>query len=383
MEESMESNDLLELLTDILAIDTQNPPGNEKNLAEFICAYLQGLPCHVQVQDLGMNRGNVIAIRKGKTAGNALLLNGHLDTVPYGDRESWNTPPETPTLKDGRIYARGASDMKSGLCAALYAFKRFCESGQVPEHDVIFAGTADEETGGLGAQALLDAGCLKEVTHIVIGEPTGNALGLCAKGTLWLRCAVQGRTSHAAYPQQGISAIQYAFMLAQAAAQCVEGHSHPLLGEATCTLTQIEGGVKVNMLPDACVITLDIRTTPDLPHAELLAAIRARASALMASAPGLDIAIEVFGDRMPISAPEDCLIAQKLEESYQHIKNEKIPYVGTAFFSDASIFLKTLKADAVLFGPGDSEEAHRPNESVSIEAVKQAAHVYEELLQRG
>lgn len=336
----------------------------------------------MQVQDLSGGRANVVAVRRGRLPGHGLMLNGHLDTVPHGDPATWRTPPGTPVVEGGRVYARGASDMKSGLCAALYAFRQYCESGAEPEHNVLFTGTADEETGGTGAQALLDAGWLEGVERVVIGEPTGNALSLCAKGTLWLRCTLHGRTSHAAYPDRGVNAIDYAYALAQVAARHVKGHAHPLLGEATCTMTQIDGGVKINVVPDACVMALDIRTTPDLSHDALIAAVRAEADALMRLTEGLLITLDVLNDRMPVAAAPDCGIARALSESYVAVCGEPIQQVGTAFFSDASVFLREKRLDAVLFGPGDSDEAHRPNESVDLRRVTEAARVYSKLLQQ-
>jgi succinyl-diaminopimelate desuccinylase len=376
----MDERALLRLMLDVLSIDTQNPPGHEKALAEYIKRYLRNVPCEVRVQDLDAGRANVIAVRKGRTRGNALLLNGHLDTVPYGNVQSWHTPPDIPVVEDGRIRARGASDMKSGLCAALYAFKALCVSGEMPVHDVLFAGTADEETGGTGAQALLDGGFLDSVQNIIIGEPTGNALGLCAKGTLWLRCTLRGRTSHAAYPDRGINVIDHAIALSKAIARCAQGHPHPLLGKSTSTVTQMEAGVKINVVPDVCVMALDIRTTPDLAHAPLMDAIRAQVAAMTDEIDGLSIAVDVLNDRMPVSAAPDCNIARALSASYSAVCGEPIRQVGAAFFSDASVFLREKRIDTILFGPGESNEAHRPNESVDLHAVAQAARVYLHLL---
>jgi len=369
------------LLSDMLSIDTQNPPGNEKALAEYIERYLRDVPCEARVQDLGNGRANVTAIRRGRTPGGALLLNGHLDTVPHGDAQNWRTAPAVPAIRNGRLYARGASDMKSGLCAALYAFKAFCVSGKIPAYDVLFAGTADEETGGMGAQALLDSGFLANAESAVIGEPTGNALGLCAKGTLWLRCALHGRTSHAAYPESGVNAITHAYALANAAERCARGSPHPLLGKATCTITQMESGVKINVVPDACLMALDIRTTPNVAHALLLAAIRAQAAAMEAETDGLSITIDVINDRMPVSAAPECAIARALSASYSAVCGEPIRQMGAAFFSDASVFLREKQMDVILFGPGESDEAHRPNESVDLRALTQAALIYRRLLE--
>ena len=104
-------HELLNLLKDTIAFDTQNPPGNDLVLAEFIANYLSDAPCHVEVQDLGNGVGNVIAVIKGESSDNALMLNGRLDTVPYGSLDCWSSPPGVLTERGGRAFARGVADM--------------------------------------------------------------------------------------------------------------------------------------------------------------------------------------------------------------------------------------------------------------------------------
>ena len=170
-------------------------------------------------------RANVLARIPGRTHTKAPLLNGHLDTVPHGG--GWSSSAGAATQRDGKIYGRGASDMKSGLAALLYAFWDFARSGKAPRRDVLFAGICDEESGGLGACALAESGALNGVSSIVIGEPTELGMGLAAKGCLWLRLQVRGRTSHGAYPQRGINAIEGAFAFARALQADIAGQAEP------------------------------------------------------------------------------------------------------------------------------------------------------------
>jgi len=375
-------SELIGLLRNTIAFETTNPPGRELDLSKYIAEYLSDTTCHIEVQGLGGDRGNVIAVIRGKSREDALMLNGHLDTVPFGDPDSWISPPGTMSERDGRVYARGTSDMKSGLCAALYAFKQFALSGKEPDRDILFVGTADEEVDGIGARAVVEAGWLEHVGSIIIGEPTGNDLGLCTKGTIWLRCEITGKTSHAAYPEQGINAITEAFNLYES----LRGHvtiskGHHLLGDSTCTLTQIQAGVKVNVIPDKCVAWIDIRTLPDLCHDDLLRKFREAARLLESSKPGLTVNLHVVNDRMPVSADADCSIARELAHSYYEVCDTKIKPIGASFFTDASIFLKEKQIDVVCFGSGKSDEAHKANESVCIIEYETAAKVYLKLLE--
>jgi len=365
------------LLCDILNIDTQNPPGNERVLAEWIARYLADAPCGASVRPISGQRANVVARIPGHRREGALLLNGHLDTVPHGG--GWLTPPGTASQRDGCLHARGASDMKSGLAAALFAFREYARSGETPRTDILFAGTADEESGGLGAAALMESGEADGVGAIVIGEPTGNRPALAAKGAIWLRATVTGRVSHGAYPERGVNAIEGAMRFAEAVRGCLSG-AHPLLTPPTATVTGLTGGIKQNMVPDRAELLMDVRTVPGAAHAALIDTFQAAARAL--SVHGLWIDLEVLNDRAAVTVGEDAPIVRALTACCREELGEAPNPVGTAFFSDASIFLKYGRFDAALFGPGESDQAHTPNERVSLAAYRDSIRVYRALIAR-
>ncbi len=365
------------LLRDILNIDTQNPPGNERVLAEWIAAYLADAGCRASVQPVSEGRANVFARIKGRTRQGALLLNGHLDTVPHGG--GWATAPDVATRDGNLLFARGASDMKSGLAAALYAFCDYARSGETPRTDILFCGTADEESSGLGAKALMESGEMDGVSAVVIGEPTGNQLGVAAKGAIWLRAVVTGRVSHGAYPERGVNAIEGAMRFAEAVRGLLAG-SHPLLTPPTATVTGLSGGVKHNMVPDGAELLMDVRTTPGICGGALIEAFGNAARAM--SVDGLEIALDVLNDRMAVTVSDDAPIVMQLSAACREALGREPDRAGTAFFSDASIFLKHRPLDVVLFGPGESSLAHTPNESVSLTAYRDSVRAYQALIGR-
>ncbi|MBR1561421.1 MAG: M20 family metallopeptidase [Clostridia bacterium] len=366
------------LLYDMLDIDTQNPPGNERVLAGYIRDYLADTPCEVTIQDVAEGRANVVARLRGRTPGHGVVLNGHLDTVPNG--MGWATDPQRAVERDGRVYARGASDMKSGLAAMLCAFRERALTGVQPEHDILFLGTCDEESGGLGAKAAAEAGLLEGMDAVFIGEPTDLGLGLAAKGCLWLKLTAAGKTSHGAYPERGVNAIDGLYGFTRVLKQAVEGGSHPLLGAATATLTVVGGGVKANMVPDRAEAVMDVRTLPGADHAALVERARALAAAWCAERPGLAIDIMVTNDRMPVETRPGSPYAQKMDAVWQRQHGRPMKPAGTAFFSDASVFLRYADCDVVQFGPGESDQAHTPNESASLKACDDALALWRELL---
>mgnify|MGYP000911675790 FL=1 len=366
----------LKLLKDVIGITTVNPDGGEKVLADFIASYLKGIGCNVEISDFAEGRANVSAKLKGRKRENALLINGHLDTVPFGNLDGWETPPGRATIKNGFLYGRGSSDMKGGLCAALYAFRCIALEGFIPENDIIFLGTGDEESLGLGALEALKSGLFDKVGQIIIAEPTGNEISVASKGALWLEFTIGGKTSHGAYPWEGVNAAEIAYELFIGIRKLIGEDTHKYLSNPTCTLTKIYGGVKANMVPDICTMTLDIRTIPGINHNELLWRIDNLITSVKKTCKDLNIEYSILTNRMAVEIEPDHPLVQKLSGSIQNVCNYKPKLVGTGFFSDASIFLREYNIPTVLFGPGESSEAHKPNEKLSLEKYFKSVKCY-------
>lgn len=370
----------LDLLRRVIGTVTVNPPGGEEALARLLAEELEkaGLVC--QVRPFAPGRANILARLPGREPElPALMLNGHLDTVPFGDRDLWQTPPEEAVVEDGILRGRGASDMKSGLCAAAFALATLAEEGFVPRRDILFLGTGDEESQGLGAQAAVEAGWLEGVGEMVIGEPTGNGLGVASKGTLWLEITLRGRTSHGAYPWEGINAAETACALVGEIKALVGGETHPYLTSPTCTLTRIDGGVKSNMVPDLCRMIFDVRTVPGVDHQTLIRRAREACDRLCGPA-GVQWELAVLTNRMAVETDPHGALAEEMSRAVAAVTGKEPQLCGTGFFSDASIFLRSCSLPVVLFGPGASSEAHKPNETLVLERYYEAAACYRQLL---
>ena len=251
------------LLKEILAIPSVNGADNEGAVAEFIANYLKEKHIDAFVQQIDETHANIIAKLEGKSS-ETVVWNGHLDTVPYGSTEEWNTDPSIPVEKNGRIYARGASDMKSGLAAMVYLLGEIGESGEKPEQTILFLGTCDEEKSGLGAEKILEEIDLSSGSLLLIGEPTGCKLGVAQKGCIWAQLNISGKTSHGAYPEEGYNAVEYGMKIVCRIKKWVTEYEHRVLGTATAQVTMIQGGIAPNMTPDFAEILLDIRTVPGI-----------------------------------------------------------------------------------------------------------------------
>jgi succinyl-diaminopimelate desuccinylase len=367
-----------ELLRRVLAIPTVNGENSEGVLAEFLGACLEKYAVKSEIE-----KNNITAVIDGKESDHIIVVNGHLDTVPYGDVSLWDTDPAVPVEKDGRIYARGASDMKSGLCAIVSALCELAQSGCKPRRTVIFLGTADEEKNGTGAALAALKRICDNAELLLIGEPTGGAVGTAQKGCLWLQCQVKGQTCHGAYPWEGINAVTAGFEFAEELSKFVEQFTHPLLGNSTLSLNMIEGGVAFNMVPDTCEFSLDIRMVPSLSEEKILHYAANLADCMKLRNKSVSIKFQVKNNRRAVEVLPDnkevLLIHSCIEQVTKSVQSD----IGINFFTDASILVKDRPdIPVILYGPGRPDLAHKPNEYVEFEKYDTAVQVYKEFLQK-
>lgn len=374
----MERTESKKLLWDVLSIPTVNGQGGEAELAVFLAQVFEkhGIRAEVKRTD---NGANVIARMAGREPGLA-ALNGHLDTVPYGGREKWSSDPAVPQERDSRLYARGASDMKGGLAAMAAALCDLADRGETPRRDVVFLGTWDEEKSGQGAQMAVSDNTLGKPDLLLIGEPTGGSLGLAQKGCLWLQITAQGRTSHGAYPWEGVNAVELVFEFCRELAGFVQEHSHPLLGSATAVISMAQGGIAPNMVPDTCAMIMDIRTVPCLSAGRILKKAKELAQRIFLERK-LSISFQTVNERRAIETAETQTEAVFVQECVQRITGEKPPVTGINYFTDASI-LAPASLPVILYGPGRPELAHKPDEWISLTEFDKAVDVYREILIR-
>lgn len=366
----------LHLLLDMLRINTSNPPGNELPLARLIAEAMNARGMEAEVRPLADNRANVVGRLKGAGSKPPLLLNGHLDIVPPGSAP-WKRPPFEPVVEDGKVWGRGASDMKGGLAAMLAAMFAVQASGKTLAGDVIFAGTAGEESDSVGAVRFVQEGGLKGVGGIIVGEASSCRVNIAEKGALWVEIQTHGKTAHSAFPEQGRNAV--AFMnglLADILAWKLPDSPHPLLGSSTLSLSSVHGGVKTNVVPDHCTACLDIRCVPGLSHAEVLKGLEQICATHLRAHPDFGLEMSVHNDRAPVETnPTHPFVTQALRVAREVSGKEQQPG-GVSFYSDASIFAPAADIPIILYGPGDASMAHQPDEYIPVESLHEAIRYY-------
>ena len=205
-EGSVEMYEPVEFLKELLNTNSVNPPGNEEDVAKLIAKVLKENGIASTLRSLGPNRAYLVARIKGMGNRRSLVFCGHMDTVPQGDMP-WQHAPFDATEIDGRIYGRGASDMKGGLAALTLAMIAIAKGDVSLQGDLVLAATAGEEVDCLGARAMIEDGVLNDAGAMIIGEPSNGEIFVAHKGALWIEIVSYGKTAHGSMPEQGINAI--------------------------------------------------------------------------------------------------------------------------------------------------------------------------------
>jgi acetylornithine deacetylase len=353
------------LLADLVAIDSVNPslvPGGagEGAIADRIAAELRAAAIDARIVEAAPGRPNVYGVIDRGRAGPSLLLCGHSDTVGVEGMSA----PFDPVTRDGKLFGRGAQDMKGGLAAILAAARALAEAPAGLNGRLIVAIVADEEYASLGAEALV-----KDWTAdaAVVTEPTDLAIGVGHKGFEWVEVTVHGVAAHGSRPDDGVDAI---VMMGRVLAEIdalersfAAGARHPLLGRPSLHASLIAGGRELSTYPDRCALSVERRTViGEAPQSLLremetaLARLRTRDSRFRAEARALF-------DRPPYLTPEGHPLPGLLRASL----GRETTVGALSFWTDAAL-LGAAGMASVIFGPGGAG-LHGVEEHVRIDEV--------------
>jgi len=374
----------------LIAFNTVSRDSN-LGLIEWVRDYLQGFGAKTRLtHDASGKKANLFATL-GDSKKPGLILSGHTDVVPV-DGQAWDTDPFTATERDGKLYARGSADMKGFIGIILAQAPKFVAALNDRRLDapLHYALSYDEEVGCLGVRGLIadleeqgirPAGC-------VVGEPTSMQPIIAHKGTHRFRCAVHGREAHSSYVTHGVNAIEYAARLVVFIRQLADrlrqleqrdyGFTVPY---STLSTGLIQGGIAANVVPKECVFQFDMRTLPGTQPDALYQEIRRYAEVLAAEMRGIDasagIDLQWVSQTVGLAAAESDAIVQWAMQLSRNPTVGKVSY-GT----EAGLFQK-MGVPAVICGPGDIAEAHRPNEFVSLDQLAQCESFMDRILETG
>jgi acetylornithine deacetylase len=375
----------LEMIQRLVGFDTTSRESN-LGLIEWVRDWLQrlGVESRLTYDATGAKANLFATIQKGARPG--IVLSGHTDVVPV-DGQPWDTDPFTATLQGDRIYGRGACDMKSYVAAALAATPQFLAAElKAPVH---FALSYDEEIGCLGVRGLIEdlerngirpGGC-------IVGEPTGMQPVIANKGFRSFRCAVRGKEAHSALAPHGVNAIDYAARLVahirgiadrlRAAGPRDAGFDVPF---TTLHTGLIRGGTASNIVPRDCEFHFEVRGLPGTDLDQLEREIRAYARDVLEPEmkrvdPDAGVSFVVKSDTPGLAAAEDERITALAQALAQDRSTGKVAYAAEAgLFQRAGI-------PSIICGPGSIEQAHKPNEYITLEQVARCESFMDRLVE--
>ena len=343
-------------------IRTSSVSGDEDDAASLVVGWLDGAGFAVQRLPVGDGRVNVLARWAG---GSDLVLCGHLDTVALW--QGGEERPLQPTVRDGRLYGRGASDMKGAVAAMCLAAAQHARS---QDGGVSLLFTVGEEVGCEGAVALPGTGVLTLRTVVVVGESTANAIRYGHKGAVWFEIEASGRAAHGSRPDLGQNAVVVLAELVAGLERSADPLAHPYLGSPTLSVGTFHGGQQTNLVPDHAVATVDVRTVPGWDAALVEAQVEA---------------VDALSSRRILDLPSvwtspESALAAALCTTVESVTGETpAAPAGTAFFTDIARIADHVGAAFVL-GPGDPDQPHTVDESCSVARLEEAVEIYRALL---
>ena len=364
----------VELLQTLIRIPSVNPEGDpgtqhtgEQAIAEWLAGWLRAEFPEARVELRGVlpGRPNIVA-RFSDSGGKKprLLFAPHTDTVSVS---GMTIAPFGGGVRDGRVWGRGACDTKGTMAAMLWALRESRDVLGALGHEIWFAGLCSEEAGQYGSRALAEQ---ERFDFVIAGEPTELDAVVAHKGALWLTLTTRGRAVHAAEPERGENAIcKMADVL-----RCVRDElpatlgaaEHPLLGRATASVGTVNGGSKINIVPDVCIAEVDIRYLPG--DATVLERVSARLRTVCAD---LEIAHTSSQPMLTDSSHAVIRLLQKCGSAC----------IGAPWFSDAGVFA-AAGMPAIALGPGSIAQAHTRDEWIAIGDLEKGVAFFRDFLTR-
>jgi acetylornithine deacetylase len=376
---SVARGDAVALTRALVRVDSRNPtlvPGapGELPVARVLAETLRAWGLAVEITEAAPGRPNVVARAGGGGAGRSLMLNGHLDVV---GTEGMTHAPFDAEERGGRLYGRGATDMKAGVAAMCAAAVRAADRGLAGE--IVIAAVCDEEMESLGTRALVASGVRADAA--VVTEPTRLAIMPAHKGFVWSRLTVHGRAAHGSRYELGVDAVRLAALvlaeLDRVEREELPRRTHPLLGRPSLHASVIRGGVGWSTYPERCVLELERRTIPGERAEDAMAEVHGAVARVRALRPELEADAELCFAAGPSDVPADAPIVRALSAAIE-AGGDPARIEGMSAWTDCA-HLNDAGIPAVCFGPGDIALAHAAEEWVEVREIERAAAALERL----
>lgn len=378
--------DAVSITKDLIRIDSTDPGSYEEHIFKYIKEYLNKLPCsniEIKEEEVISGRKNFMASIGADITGPALVFMCHMDTVPVGN--GWTYPPMGAVEENGRIYGRGACDMKSGLACALTAFSRAAvkvDQGEAMFRCLRFIATVDEEDEMLGAIKAVKSGWISKDDYIIDTEPTSCRIKSGHKGRQWFKLTILGKAAHASEPWEGADAI----VGMSEAISYISSHFNELpkdeyFGDSTVCFGQISGGTVPYAVSDSCSVTIDMRLVPPATIEDAKSLIDRAIEYAGLKVNGISGTYKVTGDKPSIPYYKNSELLKAMKKSCCEVlasEEEISPFTG---YTDSAVVSGMLgNSNCLSFGPGDLKDAHKPDEFVIIREIVNCKTIFDMLI---
>ncbi|MBY0084295.1 M20 family metallopeptidase [Brevibacillus sp. M2.1A] len=357
---------------------------NEERVALFVADYLRNMGLQVFYEEVVPGRPNVIAFYDSGRPGKTLLFEAHTDVVTEGDRDAWSYDPFGGTISGGRIYGRGSCDTKGNLAAAICAVKAIQRSKQSFTGKILLCIPCDEESMMIGIKDFIRRGWANNVDAAIICEPEENQLCITQKGAMRAILRTFGKMAHGAMPLTGINPNT---RMARAIVALEELErkemarlgEHPMLGWPSITPTilqaPVKGDAQINVVPDQCMTTLDIRTVPGQDHQALYKEISEILEGLSKEDDKFKATLEVIEERPWTLTGMKEEVVTAVASAYREITKKEPVYNGVPGATDGT-FLHKAGIPILTTGAGDRHIPHHADEYVAIDQLVESTQLF-------
>lgn len=388
---TIDAEGVIDFTRALVRIQSVNDPANgrsEAPAAALVAETMRSFGWDPVITEPAPGRPNVVAvIDGGGGSGPVLMFEGHTDVVTEGTLAEWTRDPFGAEIVDGRLYGRGAADMKSGVAAMIFGVRALQQAGPFPGTIKVCA-LADEEGLMIGVHQLVDSGQVADVDGAIVCEPEAEELCPSSKGAIRVLVEFDGRMAHGAMPDQGRNPLQPAAEFVRALADVQDGLQaepgpHPLLGASYLTPTVITGGDldQINVIPARATVAVDVRTVPGVDHDRLIERLTGLAEALAAKAE-TSAAVTIGVNRPPVDTPLDDPVVAALAAAHTMITGAEPVYGGVPGTTDGTILTAKAGIPTVVYGPGGKWIAHQADEYVELDDIVRKTRVYAEAARR-
>lgn len=362
-------------LADLVRINSVNPslvagaPG-EAEIATYVAESLRRLGLSVTVHEPEPGRVSTVGLLEGNATGRSLMLNAHVDTVGIEGMAD----PFSAEIRDGRLFGRGAYDMKGSLAACMGAVKALVDARVSMPGDLLVAAVADEEYASIGTQEVLKH---YRTDGAIVTEPTGLALCLAHKGFVWAEVETIGQAAHGSRFDLGVDAImrmgRFLARLDTLERDLRARTGHPLLGPPSLHAAMIEGGAGLSTYADRCSLKIERRTIPGETEVQVAAELQRNIDELAELDSSFKARLSVLFVRDPFEVSADAPIVQTLEAAVRQVMGRVPARVGENPWMDSAL-LSAAGVETVVIGPAGGG-AHSHEEWVDLKSVVNLAQI--------